>query len=42
MAKALRKRVGKQYKGTQRMRKLTTVNSVELVKGKFPVKFPLS
>ena len=32
MAKALRERVGKQYKGSQRMRKLTTVNSVELAK----------
>ena len=42
MAKALRKRVGKRYKGNQRMRKLTTVKSVELVKWKFPVKFPLS
>src|SRR2546428_13911110 len=33
---------GQRYKGSQRMRKLTTVKSVELVKGKFPVKFPLS
>jgi len=33
---------GQRYKGSQRMRKLTTVKSVELVKWKFPVKFPLS
>src|SRR5207249_6833364 len=33
---------GQRYKGSQRMSKLTTVKSEELVKWKFPVKFPLS
>src|SRR5882724_1638446 len=33
---------GQRYKGSQRMRMLTTVKSVEWVKWKFPVKFPLS
>jgi len=42
MAKALRERVGKRYKGSQRTRKLTTVNSVELAKWKLPVNVPLS
>ena len=42
MAKALRERVGEQYKGSQRTRKLTTVNSVELAKWKFPVNVLLS
>jgi hypothetical protein len=42
MAKALRERVGKQYKGSQRTRKLTMVNAVELAKWKLPVNIPLS
>ena len=37
MAKAPRERVGQRYKGSQRTRKLTTVNSVELAKWTFPV-----
>jgi hypothetical protein len=32
LGSALRKRVGKEYRGSQRMRKLTMVNSVELTK----------
>ena len=35
MAKGLREKVGKQYKGTQRTRKLTTVDTVELGKWTF-------
>jgi hypothetical protein len=42
MAKALRERGGEQYKGRQRMRKLTTVHSVELAKWTFPVNVLLS
>ena len=42
MAKALRERVGEQYKGSQRTRKLTTVNAVELAKWTFPVNVLLS
>jgi hypothetical protein len=42
LGSALRERVGKQYTGSQRTRKLTTVNSVELAKWKFPVNVLLS
>ena len=41
MAKGLRERVGQQYKGTQRMRKLTMGNgTVELGKWTLPINVP--